>query len=291
MNAQVETGIVRDPQSGIILSIPNGVYHDITNQEYHSGPGVSKSQLDDIAISPAVYQWKKSAPVDEEKLTALDMGTALHCLLLEPDEFESRFIIAPEFNRRTTAGKESEKEFLDDCKATGKTVMTFEEGRKLRLMRESVFAHPDARWLLEQDGYSESSIYWTDEETREQCRIRPDRYLKNIPVIFDVKKTADIGRFSTHAEEFRYFVQDAMYSEAYEKTFNERPDFLFLMVSDTIDCGRYPVRVQPLEDEWKLVGFETWHSNLRTYHQCKLNNDWHDMNPISRPYWAKRKAV
>ena len=69
MNAKVETGIVRDPQSGIILSIPNGVYHDITNEEYHSGPAVSKSQLDDIAISPAVYQWKKSAPVDEEKLT------------------------------------------------------------------------------------------------------------------------------------------------------------------------------------------------------------------------------
>ena len=169
--------------------------------------------------------------------------------------------------------------------------MTHEEGRKLRLMRESVFAHPDARWLLEQEGHSESSLYWMDEETNEQCRIRPDRYLKNIPVIFDVKKTADISRFSTHAEEFRYFVQDAMYSEAYEKTFNERPDFLFLMVSDTIDCGRYPVRVQPIEEEWKAVGFETWHRDLRRYHQCKLNNDWHDMNPIERPYWAKRKSL
>ena len=107
MNAQVETGIVRDPQSGIILSIQNGVYHDITNEEYHSGPAVSKSQLDDIAISPAVYQWKKSAPVDEEKLTALDMGTALHCLLLEPEEFDRRFIVAPQFNRRTAAGNSS----------------------------------------------------------------------------------------------------------------------------------------------------------------------------------------
>jgi exodeoxyribonuclease VIII len=82
-----------------------------------------------------------------------------------------------------------------------------------------------------------------------------------------------------------------MYSEAYEKTFNERPDFLFLMVSDTIDCGRYPVRVQPLEDEWKATGFEDWHRDLRRYHQCKINNDWHDMNPITRPYWAKRKAA
>ena len=291
MNTMPEFGIVRDPESGIILSIPDGVYLDITNQEYHSGPGISKSQLDDIAISPAVYQWRKNAPIDEEKLTALDMGTALHCLLLEPDEFEKRFIVAPEFNRRTNAGKEEEKNFLLECANTGKTVMTFEEGRKLRLMRESVFAHPDARWLLEQDGYSESSIYWTDDETSEQCRVRPDRHIKNMPVIFDVKKTADINRFSTHAEEFRYYVQDAMYSEAYEKTLNERPDFLFLIVSDTIDCGRYPVRVQPLEDEWKAVGFEHWHRDLRRYHQCTISNDWHDMNPITRPYWAKRNAT
>ena len=291
MNAQVETGIVRDPQSGIILSIPNGVYHDITNEEYHSGPAVSKSQLDDIAISPAVYQWKKSAPVDEEKLTALDMGTALHCLLLEPDEFESRFIIAPEFNRRTTAGKESEKEFLDDCKATGKTVMTFEEGRKLRLMRESVFAHEDARLLLERDRHAESSLYWTDSETGEQCRIRPDSYLKNVPVIFDVKKTADIGRFSTHVEEFRYYVQDAMYSEGYEKIFGEKPDFFFLMVSSTVDCGRYPVRVMELEGEWKSEGYEEWHRNLRRFHDCKVNDDWHDFETLYRPYWAKRKSL
>ena len=291
MNATPEFGIVRDPESGVIISIPDGFYHDITNKDYHSGPAISKSQLDDIAISPAVYQWRKNAPIDEEKLTALDMGTALHCLLLEPDEFEKRFIVAPEFNRRTNAGKEEEKNFLLECASTGKTVMTFEEGRKLRLMRESVFAHPDARWLLEQDGYSESSIYWTDDETSEQCRVRPDRHIKNMPVIFDVKKTADINRFSAHAEEFRYYVQDAMYSEAYEKTLNERPDFLFLIVSDTIDCGRYPVRVQPLEDEWKAVGFEHWHRDLRRYHQCKISNDWHDMNPITRPYWAKRNAT
>ena len=100
-----------------------------------------------------------------------------------------------------------------------------------------------------------------------------------------------MGRFSTHAEEFRYYVQDAMYSEAYEETFNERPDFLFLIVSDTIDCGRYPVRVQPLEEEWKLAGHEAWHRDLRKFHQCKISNDWHDMNPIDRPFWAKRKSL
>ena len=57
-----------------------GVYFDISNEDYHRGAGISKSQLDDIAISPAIYQWKKHAPVDAEKTAALDLGTALHCL-------------------------------------------------------------------------------------------------------------------------------------------------------------------------------------------------------------------
>ena len=102
---------------------------------------MSKSQLDMVAKNPALLQWINAAPVDTEKLKALDMGTALHCKLLEPEEFSKRFILAPEFNRRTTAGKEAEAAFLKDCEHTGKTVMDAEQGRKLQLMRDSVMAH------------------------------------------------------------------------------------------------------------------------------------------------------
>lgn len=44
-----------------------GIYFDISNEDYHAGDGVSKSQLDMVALSPALLQWQKSAPVDTEK--------------------------------------------------------------------------------------------------------------------------------------------------------------------------------------------------------------------------------
>lgn len=267
-----------------------GVYHDISNEQYHSGPGISKSQLDDIAESPATYIWRKTAPVDTEKLQALDMGTALHCLLLEPDEFAKRFIIAPAFNRRTTAGKEAEAEFLQGCADTGKTVMDAEDGRKLQLMRDSVMAHPDASSLLELEGYSEASIYWKDNETGELCRCRPDRMLRNYPIILDVKKVDDMGRFERHVEEFRYHVQNAMYCDGYANQFGEQPEFYFIAVSSSIECGRYPVRVRPLGTKWAEDGYELYRRDLNTFHQCRINNEWHDLKPLIRPAWARRAA-
>ncbi|OYD27475.1 RecE family exodeoxyribonuclease, partial [Escherichia coli] len=57
-----ETGEVADPV--IVEDIEPGIYYGISNENYHAGPGVSKSQLDDIADTPALYLWRKNAPVD-----------------------------------------------------------------------------------------------------------------------------------------------------------------------------------------------------------------------------------
>ncbi|EOZ7041506.1 RecE family exodeoxyribonuclease, partial [Salmonella enterica subsp. enterica serovar Cerro] len=119
-----EAGEAADPVENGNFTVPDdiqpGIYYDIPNEAYHAGPGVSKSQLDDIADTPAIYLWRKNAPVDTEKTKSLDTGTAFHCRVLEPEEFSKRFIIAQEFNRRTSAGKEEEKTFLEECARTGR---------------------------------------------------------------------------------------------------------------------------------------------------------------------------
>lgn len=283
------------PQTEPVPRVPDdiqpGIYFDIANEAYHAGPGVSKSQLDDIAVCPAFYQWRKAAPVDTEKTKALDMGTALHCRLLEPDEFKNRFIIAPEFNRRTTAGKEEEKAFIESCTSTGKTVMTAEEGRILDFMFDSTMAHPFARMLLEHEGVSEASHYWIDEETGELCRIRPDKRLVNLPVILDVKKVGDMARFSRHVEEFRYHVQDAMYREGVRRTLGEEHKFAFIAVSESIDCGRYPVHVFELDPDDVDTGYRLFRRDLSTWHKCRTSGEWYGVETISRPVWARKQDM
>ncbi|EHD9482729.1 exonuclease VIII, partial [Salmonella enterica subsp. enterica serovar Typhimurium] len=208
-----EAGEAADPVENGNFTVPDdiqpGIYYDIPNEAYHAGPGVSKSQLDDIADTPAIYLWRKNAPVDTEKTKSLDTGTAFHCRVLEPEEFSKRFIIAPEFNRRTSAGKEEEKTFLEECTRTGRTVLTAEEGRKIELMYQSVMALPLGQWLVESAGYAESSVYWEDPETGILCRCRPDKIIPEFHWIMDVKTTADIQRFRTAYYDYRYHVQDA----------------------------------------------------------------------------------
>ncbi|EKS5497993.1 exodeoxyribonuclease VIII [Escherichia coli] len=283
-----ETGEVADPV--IVEDIEPGIYYGISNENYHAGPGVSKSQLDDIADTPALYLWRKNAPVDTTKTNTLDLGTAFHCRVLEPEEFSNRFIVAPEFNRRTNAGKEEEKAFLMECASTGKTVINAEEGRKIELMYQSVMALPLGQWLVESAGHAESSIYWEDPETGILCRCRPDKIIPEFHWIMDVKTTADIQRFKTAYYDYRYHVQDAFYSDGYEAQFGVQPTFVFLVASTTVECGRYPVEIFMMGEEAKLAGQQEYHRNLRTLADCLNTDEWPAIKTLSLPRWAKEYA-
>ncbi|EIS5045775.1 exodeoxyribonuclease VIII [Salmonella enterica subsp. enterica serovar Cotham] len=289
-----EAGEAPDPVENGNFTVPDdiqpGIYYDIPNEAYHAGPGVSKSQLDDIADTPAIYLWRKNAPVDTEKTKSLDTGTAFHCRVLEPEEFSKRFIIAPEFNRRTSAGKEEEKTFLEECARTGRTVLTAEEGRKIELMYQSVMALPLGQWLVESAGYAESSVYWEDPETGILCRCRPDKIIPEFHWIMDVKTTADIQRFRTAYYDYRYHVQDAFYSDGYRAQFGEIPTFVFLVASTTAECGRYPVEIFMMGEDAKLAGQREYRRNLQTLAECLNNDEWPAIKTLSLPRWAKENA-
>ena len=267
-----------------------GIYYNISNEDYHNGEGVSKSNLDDIAKCPAIYQWKKNAPECEEQKQALNMGTALHCLLLEPQHFESRFSIMPIFDLRTKKGKEGREQFMAKCYSPDKIIITEDEMQKLQLMRQSALAHPDAKKLLEMQGECEASLYWNDFETDVLCKIRPDKivYINGKPIIVDIKKTSNINDFGRSIEDYRYHVQAAMYIDGYTEIFDITPIFLFIAVSEVIEAGRYPVRVFQLDEHDLNIGYNLYREDLLTYAHCLQSNRWNGIETIQRPQWIRR---
>ncbi len=273
--------------NAISQSITPGYYRDLSNEAYHRGPGISKSQLDLIHKSPALFQWSKAAPEDEEKKAALNIGDAVHAILLEPHRFAEQYAIGPaDAPRNTKAGKEKWEEF--EATLTGQTVLTADEGRKVHLIRESVMAHPHARWLVEAEGDAEASIYWKERSTGLLARCRPDKTIPSLGWIADVKTTADMSKFARSVYEYRYHVQDPFYCDGYAEHFGEQPAaFVFLVVSTSIECGKYPVRLFTLDLEAKSIGRDTYLEDMAIYADCMRTGEWSGLETISLPYWAK----
>jgi exodeoxyribonuclease VIII len=71
-----------------------GIYDGISNDDYHHGPGVSKSGLDLIHRSPMHFNAVMTAANDRLPTEAQEMGTAFHTLLLEPHIFVTDYTLS-----------------------------------------------------------------------------------------------------------------------------------------------------------------------------------------------------
>jgi len=267
-----------------------GYYRGLSNEDYHGGEGVSKSQLDLLHKSPALLPWSRNAPEDDEKKSALNVGDAVHAILLEPHRFDDEYAVGPkDAPRNTKSGKEAWAEF--EATLNGRTVLTHEEHRKIQLIRESVLAHPHARWLIEADGDAEASIYWSERSTGQLARVRPDKNIPDYRWIVDVKTTADMSKFARSVHDYRYHVQDAMYSDGYAAHFGEEPaGFVFLVVSTSIECARYPVRLFTLDAEAKQIGRAEYQADMATYNECRERDEWPGIETLSLPAWARKAS-
>lgn len=66
---------------------------DISHDEHHSLSALSNSGMKDLAISPLRYWYQHINPmrVEEEETASMRIGSALHCAVLEPAAFDSRY--------------------------------------------------------------------------------------------------------------------------------------------------------------------------------------------------------
>lgn len=105
---------------------------------------LSSSALKAFAKSPNHYLQYVSGEI--EPTPAMTFGSAFHCFILEADEFEDRYAVAPQVDRRTKAGKEVWNAFVEGV--TGREVLTQQDMGLILDMEAAIRQHEPAQKLL-----------------------------------------------------------------------------------------------------------------------------------------------
>lgn len=269
--------------------------YEMSNEDYHSGPGISKSHLDKVADCPLNY-WNHYLNPEREpapQSAALVFGSAFHTATLEPDLFASEYLIMPEFNLRSPTGRAARDEWLEN-EAKGRTVLTVDQRDLALKMASVVHKHPVASQLLR--GKKEQSFYAKDPETGLLVKCRTDNFDEHRGLVADLKSTDDASpdSFAKSIANFRYHVQQAWYEDVFSALYGDAPDyFVFVAVDKT---PPHPIGVYYIDPEDVSLGRQLARRDLRTILQCRQTGVWPDYTPtqvqqIGLPGWARHQQI
>ncbi len=181
-----------------------------TNQEYHSSKSISASGLKEIWLT-SVYDFNRRVYEDKP---AYRLGTMIHELFLEPDEFKENYYLPTEkIDRRTKAGKEK----FAELSKMRKIVATYDEVQTINGLKKSLNSNNEMSKLARKylEGDSEVSHYFSYKGI--EARVRPD--LKGNGFISDIKTAQFMnGRFGkkefkSQIYSFGYHLQATFYAD------------------------------------------------------------------------------
>lgn len=171
--------------------------------DYDSIRAVNFSSLKFMATSPMAYRWHVDHP--EPRKAAFVLGGAIHCAILEPERFASRYAVF-DGTRRGKAWDEWQAE------RPGVESLKPDELARVEACALAVSRHRVASGLL-RGGRTEESMTWQDPVTGLMLKGRMD-YIRPDAVI-DLKSTRDPSpwHFSRDAAKYHLHAQLAMYHD------------------------------------------------------------------------------
>lgn len=197
----------------------------MTEQEYRQHPAVNKSTLWEMRKSPAHYKYALEHP--REDTPALRFGRALHMAVLEPEAFKQHYVLMPEIDRRTKAGKEEYQRFMEY--AGDREIISHDDYEAILGMHDAIWADQDAADLL--DGcQTEQPVFWTDDATGIECKCRIDACKPGVVIDLKTCESASTEAFKRDALRLGYDVQAAHYLRGYRAHFGRNADWYFIAV-------------------------------------------------------------
>jgi hypothetical protein len=253
-------------------------------RDYFAIDAVSQSMLKDLDESPAYFKAVHIDRVVARKQTeAMRLGTMLHCAVLEPEIFESRYVVWSG-DRRTKAGKEDHAAIV----ASGAEIIDHDELAQIRGMAAAILAHPGASKLLALCPLREHVIEWTDEASGVRCKAKLDLATPGLVVDLKSAISSNPKAFAKQAANLGMHIQDRHYTAGWSAVNGGmRTDFAFIVVGKEAPHLVSTVQLGPVS---QMKGAEKRAELLELYRTCRDSGEWpgygDHIQTIELPSWA-----
>lgn len=220
----------------------------------------SASDIKNFLKSPKMFFYDKYTKVKEENQRHFAIGSAVHEMILEPQLFNSNYLVAPKFDKRTKEGKESFAKFNE--MAQGKTILFEDEYAMVLEMAVNVKNNHTFMELLN-DSYYEVSCYTIDATTGLSIRLRPDILPKSKSTIVDIKSCIESSpkRFKSDVYSYGYSISAAFYLDFLKRenyvfaAIEKQAPFqssLYVLNDDMVEYGRQQYRMALDLIKWSI---------------------------------------
>lgn len=244
--------------------------------DYDRIDGINWSTLKHMRTSPAHYLWHRDHPT--EATPAMELGTAIHAAVLEPERFATEFVFYP--GRR--AGKEWDQ---FQAEYIHQTILRQSDYDLALAIAKRVREHPVANHLLEV-GEAEKTVAWTDEKTGLRCKGRIDWF--NGLGIVDMKTSADISpwKFAGTAGRLGHHAQLAFYRRGLHAQQLDSPAKILAVETEP----PFDVMVYAVDEDALWAGDTLIDALLAKVKDCMERNVWPgraaDEVPLQLPGWV-----
>lgn len=303
-----------------------GIYDHLPDTEYHSGEGLSASILVEMARSAAHCRAKLDG-LRDKRTKALEIGTALHCAVLEPERFKAAYCLAPDPTDPKFADvvPVADTHLKAHCKSLG--IAGYSKLKKDDLKNAILDVAPDTRFwdqvledvqsrsiiLNETDmnlcngvmdsvanhqkasaafskGVAERSMYWEDPDSGILCRGRMDYYREDLGIVFDLKSCVDARyhKFQKDVMNYHYHMKAAWYLAGVKACGLPANGFAWLAIEKE---APYAIGLYMASDEMLQLGSERMNELLAQFAQCQSSGVWpgyvEEFSTLELPDWAK----
>lgn len=261
----------------------DGLHPDMPFADYHALSAWGSSDLKTFRVGPpAMVPWRRENGSPDTDATKL--GTACHARILTPDLFDATYVVKPEDapDKPTAAMLNAKK----PSPASVERVAWWAEFNRVnagkdvlpRAMWDTVHSIENAvtlnsrAWLsIVESTHRESSILWTDPDTGEVCKARPDWYDEDW--VYDLK----VSRHAGPALAYRAYAEGWMHQSAHYRHglrtlgIGARLGARLVVVNPKPPHLVYCVTVK--DSALDVLTLENV-NNLSKMRECRLANDW-----------------